>query len=104
MKPNDTADLLAFQMRVAGLPEPVREFQFHPTRRWRFDLAYPKRMLAIECEGGTWMRGRHNFGHGYENDMRKYNSGALLGWCILRYSTGMIKSGEALDELSRILK
>lgn len=46
-------------MADAGLPEPVREHRFHNTRMWRFDLCYPALQVAIECEGGTYSRGRH---------------------------------------------
>jgi hypothetical protein len=36
------------QLRMAGLPDPVEEYRFAPPRRWRFDLAWPERMLAVE--------------------------------------------------------
>ena len=29
------------QLTRAGLPQPVAEFRFHETRKWRFDYAYP---------------------------------------------------------------
>lgn len=87
-----------------GLPEPVCEFRFAPTRRWRFDLAYPERMLAVEIEGGTWKYGRHNRPKGFEADIRKYNEAALLGWRVLRVTTGMVESGEAIALLQRALR
>lgn len=34
-------------------PEFVREHRFHPTRRWRFDFAWPDEKVALEVEGGT---------------------------------------------------
>ena len=104
-KRTDKADLLAFQMRAAGLPEPMREFKFSATRKWRFDLAYPNRTppLAIEVEGNIWGRSRHGWGTGFEDDCRKYNAAALLGWVVLRYSTGMVESLEALGDLEKIL-
>ena len=99
----DTPGLLAFQLRAAGLPEPEREWRFYPPRRWRFDLAYPARKLAIEVDGNIWHKSRHGYGTGMENDMRKLNTAQLLGWVVLRYSTGMVESGEALGDLERIL-
>lgn len=31
----------------------VKEFQFHPTRRWRFDYAIPAKKVAVEVDGGV---------------------------------------------------
>ena len=71
---------------AAGLPVPVPEFKFHPTRRWRFDFAWPDRRLAVEIEGGAWIGGRHTRGAGFINDAIKYNSATEIGWKILRYT------------------
>lgn len=87
---------LPAQLSLAGLPAPVPEYRFAPPRRWRFDWAYPDRRIALEREGGIWVRGRHTRGRGYEADCRKYNRAAVLGWVVLRFSPGMIRSGEAL--------
>lgn len=65
----------------------LKEHRFHPDRRWRFDYADPKHKVAIELEGGIWIRGRHNRGKGYIQDTKKYNAAAVLGWRILRYCT-----------------
>lgn len=92
---------LAFQCKAAQLPEPEREVRFAPPRRWRFDLAWRSRKLAAEVEGGIWKGGRHTRGAGYEKDCTKYNEAALAGWRVLRFSTGMVKSGEALKTLER---
>src|SRR5690606_12697768 len=37
-----------------GLPRPEREWEFHHTRNWRLDIAWPSadHMLALEVEGG----------------------------------------------------
>ena len=53
---------LAQQVKFAGLPAPVAQHKFHPVRRWRFDLAWPANMLAIEVDGGIWSNGRHTRG------------------------------------------
>ena len=95
---------LLSQIRALGLPEPKREFRFYPTRRWRFDLAYPERMLAIEVEGGTWVRGRHTTGAGFAKDCEKYNTAAMLGWTVLRYTADMIHSGEAVNQIEEVLR
>jgi len=58
---------------------------------WRFDICFPDIKLAVECEGGTWIQGRHVRGIGFENDSIKYNAAAELGFILLRYTTTMIK-------------
>ena len=67
-----------------GLPKPVMEYEFHPTRKWRFDFAWIRQMIALEVEGGTFIAGRHSRGEGMRADMEKYNAAATLGWRVLR--------------------
>ncbi len=66
--------------------EPQSEYRFHPTRKWRFDFAYPEQKIAIEIEGGTWIGGRHIHPIGFEKDCEKYNFCAKLGYRLLRYT------------------
>lgn len=74
----------ALVCRAAGLPEPVPEYRFDVTRRWKFDWAFPVEKIALEQEGGAWTRGRHTRGKGFIKDMAKYNAAAIQGWCVLR--------------------
>ena len=64
--------------------EVMKEFQFHPTRRWRFDYAFPTLQVAVEVDGGVWTGGRHINPAGYINDMEKLNTAASMGWLVLR--------------------
>ena len=89
---------LAMMLRAYGV-EHEREYRFAPPRRWRADFAIPARRLLIEVEGGVHSGGRHVRGAGYEADLCKYNAAALAGWTVLRYSTGMVTSGEAIAEI-----
>ena len=66
------------------------EYRFHETRKWRFDFAFPKEKIAIECEGGVWNQGRHTRGSGFIADTEKYNMAVKLGWRVLRYTTKTI--------------
>lgn len=91
----DYAETLIIQIQLAGLPQPQREFVFHKRRRWRFDLAWPELLIAVEVEGGIWVSGRHVRGEGYEADCEKYNEAQLAGWMVLRFTPGMIKRGKA---------
>jgi very-short-patch-repair endonuclease len=77
------------------LPEPVREYRFHPERRWRFDFAWPANHVAVEVDGGTWGRGRHSRGRGFAADCEKLNQAALLGWTVLRFTADNMMDGQA---------
>jgi hypothetical protein len=98
-------ETLALYLRVAGLPDPVREHRFHLTRKWRFDFAYPDKMIGIECEGLTnpkW-KSRHTTNQGFTDDCVKYNTAALDGWCVLRFTMPQIKSGLAIQQITEAL-
>lgn len=92
----DYAAQLALILQASGLPAPEREYRFHPTRRWRLDLAYPAQRVGIEVEGGAWVRGRHVRPAGYAGDCEKYNEAAGLGWIILRFTPEMLPDAPAV--------
>lgn len=94
--------ILETQMRLVGL-DPEREYRFDPERRWRADFAFPTAKVLVEVEGGHWTNGRHVRGSGFEKDCEKYNRAQELGWIVLRYTSRMIKSGEALQQIERVL-
>ena len=95
-------DLLQTLFKQSKLPVPETEFKFHPTRRWRFDYAFPKLKIAIECEGGAYTRGRHTRGTGFIKDMEKYNNATLLGWKLLRYTPSNLS--DAIEDTKILLK
>jgi very-short-patch-repair endonuclease len=81
------------------------EFKFHPKRRWRFDFHIPSLKIAIEIEGGIWMKsGRHTSGSGYTKDMEKYNNAALMGYIVLRFTPSQIMKQEYLNLIREAIK
>ena len=80
-----------------------REYRFFPDRKWRLDFAIPEEKIGIEIEGITFAGGRHQRIGGYSKDLEKYNKAVLMGWKILRYTTAMVTSGEAINDLIEIL-
>ena len=94
--------LLEIHLKELGLNF-VREYRFHKDRKWRFDYALIQPYghsklplgMAIEIEGGLHTRGRHVRPKGYEGDLEKYNTATLMGWRVLRFSTGQVLRGEA---------
>jgi hypothetical protein len=77
----------------------ISEFQFHPNRKWRFDLLLKDGKTAIEIEGGIWSEGRHNRGQGYQEDLDKYNEAAKMGFRVYRFSTEDVLTGKAKEFL-----
>ena len=91
-----------------GLPAPIKEYRFHPKRKWRCDYFIPIYNppvvgLAIELEGGLWasIRGgksRHFYGEGAANDMIKYSALTEAGILLLRYQPKSID----YDQIKRV--
>lgn len=79
------------------LPQPVREYRF---KCWRFDFAWPKLLVAVEVDGGTFNCGSHIRGKGYQRDCMKNNEAQLDGWSVLRADREMVGS----DEFAVIVK
>ena len=96
--------MFLFRCKVFKLQMPVSEFRFDPSRRWRFDFAWPDKKIAVECEGGIWSGGRHTRGSGYQKDLEKYNSAALQGWSVFRFDSNAITSGKAIKVITEALK
>jgi very-short-patch-repair endonuclease len=101
---SDLEDALVFQIGVIKLPPPVLEHRFHPTRKWRFDLAWPDKLLACEVEGGTWINGAHSRGAHFESDCEKYDEAVILGWRVLRVTNHMVEDGRAVAFIERMLE
>jgi hypothetical protein len=89
--------------RSMKIAEPTPEYRFHPTRRWRFDYAWPLHMLALEVDGGVWTQGRHTRGQGAIDDMEKASEAAILGWRLLYCTPDQLRNGVALDRIVRAL-
>ena len=64
----------------------VTEHRFHSVRMFRFDIAIPGMMLALEYEGLMSAKSGHTTISGYVSDCTKYNLGQLAGWTVLRYT------------------
>lgn len=95
---------MLWQLRAAGLPEPVRQLLFDPARRFVFDFAWPSRKLAVEVQGGLWVTGGHGGGNRALNDYRKHNAAVRLGWRVLYVAADMLDTTEALDMVEPFLR
>jgi very-short-patch-repair endonuclease len=81
-----------------------REYIFHATRKWRFDFAWPYLKIAVECDGGQWVKGggRHNT----DEDREKLNNAAFDGWFVLRFSGNQINKTpfECLEMVKNVIE
>ena len=68
---------------ACGLPPAVAEHSFCAGRKWRFDFAWPRQRVAVEVQGGIWIRGRHTRGAALKQEWEKLNTAAILGWRVL---------------------
>lgn len=82
----------------------VREHRFHPTRKWRFDIAWPDKRRAVEIQGGIWIGGRHNRPQGMENDAEKLNEAQAMGWFVLVVTAKQIGSGQAIRWIKEMVR
>jgi very-short-patch-repair endonuclease len=92
------------ELKMVGIPVPVRQFRFHSTRLWKFDFAWPERHMAVEVDGGTWTGGAHVRGKRYEGDCEKGNEAVLLGWQIMHVTTDMVRDGRAVVYIERFFQ
>ena len=79
-KTSYSAPIVIAAWRACGIPAPFTEYTFHPTRKWRFDFAWPDYRLYLEVDGGIWIRGGHNRGAQMLKDWEKRNAATVLGW------------------------
>lgn len=82
-----------------GLARPVKEYVFHPVRKWRFDYAWVVNRVAIEMDGGIWRedRGAHGRPANILRDMEKLNAAVIFGWRVLRYTPEGMKNDAVRD-------
>lgn len=102
------ADILEKQLELAGINGYTLELRFHPTRRWRFDLAFIDNLLAVEIDGGAWPTrrggpGRHTRGAGKTADCEKLAHAAALGWRVIPVTPQQVESGQALEWITAAL-
>ncbi|MDC5602500.1 endonuclease domain-containing protein [Acinetobacter baumannii] len=101
-QPSEGEMVLANHLRACKISF-EQEYKFHPTRKWRADFLITGTKILIEVEGGIWSGGRHTRGKGYLGDMEKYNSAAMMGFTVLRFSTEQVKAGLAIKQIEQLV-
>lgn len=81
----------------------VREYQFHPVKRYRADFYLPDYNVLLEVEGGTRGKSRHTTHEGYSKDLIKYNDAQILGFARLAFTTEQVNSGLAISKIEQFI-
>lgn len=91
----------------------VQEHKFakdaEPPRQFRFDFAFPDRLmagnwrLAVEIEGITDQGGRHQRMDGFAIDLEKYELALELGWVVYRITPKMARSLRSIEMIRSLL-
>jgi hypothetical protein len=85
MKQSPQIALYCLWLKSKGIAYEL-EHKFHPTRKWRADIAIPTLKALIEVEGIMSAKSRHTTITGFTNDCEKYNQAQIIGWKVLRYT------------------
>ena len=81
-----------FAMALAAVGcDMIREYKFHPTRKWRLDFADQQSKTGLEIDGGEFSGGSHSRGVGMANDYEKRNSATEMGWAIFQITGAMTR-------------
>jgi len=92
-----------FAAEHVGLGKGIRErLKKTGLQDWRFDFLFDE-WLAVEVNGGTHINGRHNRGAALTSEYRKINKAHELGFTVIIFDAGMVKSGEAVEQVKRLL-
>ena len=102
---NKWQDAYALQIKQAGLPRPVTEYQAILGRKFRWDFAWPESLILVEIQGGIWSSGKsgHSTGTGINRDCEKGNMANLASFCCLSFTSDMIRNGTALAQTKEAL-
>ena len=95
--------LLAFQIKAAKLPEPVRQFLYVPGRKFTADFSWPGHRLLVEVTGGVYTRQAHGSISGILADIERLNRATKNGWRMLRFTPSMVRDGSALKFIEEVL-
>lgn len=82
------------------------EYYFTDERKFRIDFAIPHHRIAIEVDGGIWMRGNsgHSSGIGIKRDQEKCTLLTACGWRLIRVQPHELLSVKTIDAVRRAIE
>lgn len=81
----------------------VSQYKLIPNRRFLADFVHLESKVAIEIQGGRWIKGGHTTGRGMLADCEKAVLAASLGWIVLPLVDKML-TDEYLEIVYQIIK
>ncbi len=78
---------------------PLQQHLFHKSRNWRFDFAWPSKLIAVEIQG---FGPGHNSLQGMKNDYEKHNHAVIMGWKLLYFMAHDLEGFNQAQTLSTI--
>jgi hypothetical protein len=103
--PRQRQALLTALCKAHGVPEPIYEYEFARSigRNWRWDMCW-EGWLALECQGGIFIGGRHVQGAALLKEQEKINNGVLLGWSCMFCTPADLNSGAIFPLIKKALQ
>lgn len=83
--------------KQSEIPQSQVHFDFE--YNGRFDFAWIDSMVALEIQGGTFVRGAHVRGLGYSDDCKKINLATLKGWRVFQATTDMLRPDKETERI-----
>jgi len=96
MRLNEAETLLEIHLKENGFVY-EREIKLVKDRRWRWDFLTEN--LAIEIQGGLFIKGRHSRGVAYTKDCEKMRAAAMDGYVPIYFTTADVLNGTAIQWL-----
>lgn len=96
-KQNDASIGLLRILETQPVPSPKAQWPVCDFRKWRFDIAWPDRKIAVEVNGlfSSGGASRHCRPMGHARDCEKLTVAAALGWRVLVFTTEDLRNRPA---------
>ena len=93
-----------WHLLAPDLPEPERELELIPNRKFRSDFVFREARVVIECDGGG--HAKNGGRHAQDPDKAKINLLTEHGWRVFRYSGSMIERDPqaVIDQVARMVR
>ena len=91
----------AVQLRAMKVPF-TREVRVCKERRYRLDFVLPGK-LAVEVNGGSWVKSGHSTGKGLQRDADKGYECLKAGFRLLTLTSDDVRSGAGIDKVLSLL-
>ena len=96
---SEIEESMAQQIKLLGLPEPVRQHKYLEDRRYRADFAWPQHKLALEVQGAV-----HRITGRFKAEFERRFLLQLHGWTVIEAGGDEVRSGRAAAWLMAMME